>query len=230
METYKNSTNSKVRFLKNSFEINAWNEGLTVCGIDEVGRGCLAGPLVTAAVILPVGKSSPLLKDSKILSLKDRQKAFLWISKHCLYAIGIVNTRIIQQENIWHATQTAMKKALLNILAITKQHPSAILIDAMPLPLHDTAFATIPVHNFIKGESKSSSIAAASIVAKVFRDNLMNKFDALFPGYQLSQHKGYATKVHKSCIKTIRHTLIHRPAFIRKTLDEISTEQQLSLF
>lgn len=230
METYKNKPQKKIRFLKNSFEKDAWKNGSTVYGLDEVGRGCLAGPLVTAAVVLPVGKTSPLLKDSKLLTLNERQKAFLWISKHCFYAIGIVNPRIIQEENIWHATQTAMKKALLHLLALTKQTPSAILIDAMPLPLFDTAFSSIPVHHFIKGESKSSSIAAASIVAKVFRDNLMTKLDALFPGYQLAQHKGYATKAHRSRIKEIRHSLMHRPTFIRKILNEINAEQQLSFF
>ncbi|MGB8366860.1 MAG: ribonuclease HII, partial [Candidatus Babeliales bacterium] len=182
----------KVNFQKNSFEKAAWEGQKVVCGIDEVGRGCLAGPLVTAAVILPTNKTSRLLKDSKLLTESGRLKANKWIIKHCWYGIGIVHNRLIDQHNIWHATLIAMKKALVNLLATYPHLPAAILIDAMPLNLSDTSYKSIPIHYFPKGEQKSSSIAAASIIAKVHRDQIMRKFDSIFPDYKLAYHKGYS--------------------------------------
>ena len=158
---------------KNQFETDAWAQNRVVCGIDEVGRGCLAGPLVTAAVILPPHKLSPLLKDSKVLTEAERLKAFAWINKYCWYGVGIVHNRIVDKHNIWHATLIAMKRALLHALSACPQTPQAILIDAMPLELSDTSYNGIPVHYFPQGERKSSSIAAASIVAKVKRDAMM---------------------------------------------------------
>lgn len=230
METYTFQPNfQKGPILKDSFEKDAWLNGSVVCGLDEVGRGCLAGPLVTAAVILPCNTTSPLLKDSKLLSAKERLEAFLWIQKHCFYAVGIVNTRIIQQENILNATHTAMKKALFNLLATAPARPAAILVDAVPLSLKNTSYKEIPVHYFFKGESVSSSIAAASIVAKVFRDRLMETIDQLIPGYELAQHKGYATAHHKQLICLRQHSIMHRMLFIRKTLNEQSSHKQLSL-
>ena len=162
--------NKKLNFNKNHYENAAWDVQSVVCGIDEVGRGCLAGPLVAAAVILPIGKNSRLIKDSKLMEAPDREKAAKWIRKHCIYAIGIVHNRLIDQHNIYQADLIAMKKALVNLLAICPQVPSTILVDAMPLQLSDTNFKDIPVHYFPFGESKSSSIAAASIIAKVTRD------------------------------------------------------------
>lgn len=202
-------------FKKNSFEKHAWVEQNLVCGIDEVGRGCLAGPLVTAAVILPCNKTSPLLKDSKLLTEQERLKAYAWIIKRCWYGIGIVNNRIIDQHNIWHATLIAMKKALLHVLAICPKKPSTILVDAMPLKLFDTEYKNIPVHYFPQGERKSSSIAAASIVAKVKRDEMMKKLDCIFPQYHLGQHKGYSTKLHKETLATNNYLLIHRQSFLK---------------
>ena len=119
-----------------------------------------------------------------------------------------------------------MKKALVNLLAICPQVPSAILVDAMPLQLSDTSFKEIPVHYFPFGESKSSSIAAASIIAKVTRDALMNKFDRVFPGYKLKDHKGYSTKTHKAIIRESTHTIIHRMSFLVRLNEENSDKQE----
>ncbi len=204
---------------KNFFENYAWESKSVVCGIDEVGRGCLAGPLVTSAVILPIGTTYRHLKDSKVMTEKERNIADKWIKRHCWYGVGIVHNRLIDHINIWQATLLAMKKALVHALAICPQRPSAILIDAMPLDIFDTGYQ-IPVHSFIKGEQKSSSIAAASILAKVTRDEIMRSLDPIFPGYSLSKHKGYGTKAHKTAIIKQKHSIIHRMSFLGKTLSE----------
>jgi ribonuclease HII len=216
MDNFTMRKNKKLNFNKNYYENAAWQDQSFVCGIDEVGRGCLAGPLVTAAVILPIGKVSRLIKDSKVMTPEEREKAAKWIKKHCKYAIGIVHNRLIDKHNIWHADLIAMKKALVNLLALCPQLPSAILVDAMPLQLADTNYKDIPVHYFPFGESKSSSIAAASIIAKVTRDALMASFDPLFPGYKLKSHKGYSTKEHKSLVREHTHTIIHRMSFLAR--------------
>lgn len=219
------------RFRKNHFEHQAWAQGSLICGIDEVGRGCLAGPVVTAAVMLPANKLSPLLKDSKIMSSEEREKAALWIQKHCWYGLGAVHHRLIDQHNIWHATLIAMKRALVNLLSIAPARPSAIVIDAMPLQLFDTSYNDIPVYYFPFGERKSSSIAAASIIAKVHRDAMMTRIDDVFPGYKLGQHKGYSTPLHKRILREGHPQLvIHRQNFLKhvfaqqETVD--SSEQQ----
>ena len=205
---------------KNFFENYAWERKSVVCGIDEVGRGCLAGPLVTSAVILPIGTTYRHVKDSKVMTEKERNVAAKWIKRHCWYGVGIVHNRLIDHINIGQATLIAMKKALVHVLAIYPQQlPSAILIDAMPLDILDTGYQ-IPVHSFIKGEQKSSSIAAASILAKVTRDEIMRSFDPIFPGYSLSKHKGYGTKAHKAAIIKQKHSIIHRMSFLGKTLSE----------
>src|SRR5438105_7786724 len=184
-------------FAKNSFERDAWKQGNIIVGLDEVGRGCFAGPVVAAAVILPVNKSPRILKDSKIMTAAERNEAFQWIKKHCIYGIGIVHHRTIDQKNIWQATLIAMKKALMHTVQGISFQPSIIITDAMPLNLSDTHFHDIPVHYFSKGESKSSSIAAASIVAKVTRDAMMNFYDHAIPGYGLTYNKGYGTAQHR---------------------------------
>jgi ribonuclease HII len=212
------ATNRKHSGSKNSFEHAAWASQGLVCGIDEVGRGCLAGPVITAAVILPINTTNRQLKDSKIMSEDERLKAAAWIYKHCWYGFGIVHHRDVDEHNIWQATLIAMKRALLNALSTCPHEPSAVLVDAMPLTLLDTSYKTIPVHSFIKGESRSSSIAAASIIAKVRRDALMQKFDTLFPGYFLGEHKGYATHKHTASLYERPHSLIHRTSFLTNVL------------
>lgn len=205
---------------KNYYEKTAWEAQSVVCGVDEVGRGCLAGPLVTAAVILPIRRTYPLLKDSKILSENQRIKAYNWIIKRCWYATGIVSHQTIDQHNIWQSTLMAMKKAVLNLLSVCPNKPSAIVIDAMPLKLLDTNYKNIPIHHFPKGESKSSSIAAASIIAKVTRDRLMRIYDPIFPGYHLGQHKGYSTKQHTAAVISLGPTIIHRTSFLSNIINQ----------
>jgi ribonuclease HII len=199
---------------KNSHEASAWDQNAVVVGIDEVGRGCISGPVVAAAAILPVNKAPRKLKDSKIMTLQEKEDAFAWIKKHCSYGIGIVHHRIIDQRNIYHATLIAMKKALVNLLEVSSRRPTAILTDAMPLDLSDTQFADIPVYYFPKGESKSSSIAAASIAAKVTRDAMMAHYDGLIPGYKWAENKGYRTPVHKRAVKEYQHSIIHRLRYL----------------
>jgi len=227
-----NKRSGTLKLKKNFYEKTAWENKTVVCGIDEVGRGCLAGPLITAAVILPAHKHHRLLKDSKVLTEKDRNKAYAWIVKHCWYGIGIVCNNTIDRHNIWQSTLIAMKKAALHLLVVCPQRPSAFLIDAMPLKLLDTDYKNIPIFHFPKGESKSTSIAAASIVAKVTRDRLMRIFDPIFPGYHLARHKGYATKKHRQLVGELRHTIIHRRRFLNKiiNLEVDSHEAQRSIF
>jgi len=217
-------------FRKNFYEKTAWTNNSVVCGIDEVGRGCLAGPLVTAAVILPPNKHHHLLKDSKALNQKELLQAYRWIIQTCKCSIGIASNREIDKFNIWQSTLIAMKRALLNLLAHSDTTPSAILVDAMPLQLSQTAYTAIPVHSFEKGESKSTSIAAASIVAKVSRDRMMSKLDSVFPGYQFRHHKGYGTKKHKDAITNNKHTIIHRISFLNNCIGgDYEYKKQLSL-
>lgn len=215
-----------VKITKNLFEKMAWLEGRLVCGIDEVGRGCLAGPLVTAAVIIPAHKHMPLLKDSKILTLEEREKAARWILKHCWYGYGIVHNRLIDERNIWQATLTAMKRALVQLLATSPHTPQAILVDAMPLNLLDTSYRDIPVYYFPKGENLSTSIAAASIIAKVKRDAIMSALDPLFPDYAFGQHKGYGTKIHRRAIQELQHSIIHRQTYLNEDPESDHIHQQ----
>jgi len=222
----------EIVFRKNFYEKTAWAADKVVCGIDEVGRGCLAGPVVSAAVILPPNKKHRLLKDSKTLTQKELLQGYNWIVKHCKYAIGIASSYEIDKFNIWQATLIAMKRATLNLMIQAETKPSAILVDAMPLKLMHTVYNQIPVYSFPKGETKSASIAAASIVAKVTRDRMMCKLDSVFPGYLLRTHKGYGTKKHRSAIDTQKYTIIHRVSFLNKIviIDEYEYEEQLSFF
>jgi len=216
----------KGKILKNSFEKAAWVDQSLVCGIDEVGRGCLAGPLVTAAAILPLNRTSPLLKDSKLMTHEERLTAARWIKKHCVFSYGIVHHRLIDQQNIYGATLIAMKRALVHLLANVSQLPSAILVDAMPLNLADTAFHAIPVYHFPFGERRSQSIAAASILAKLKRDEMMGMLDSVFPGYHFGQHKGYGTPQHKEALAFNSSAIIHRKTFISR-LEKINNDAKI---
>ena len=205
---------------KNQFETTAWDRKATICGIDEVGRGCLAGPVVTAAAILPVNINHDLLRDSKTLSEKQREIAYLLLIKNCWYGVGLINNRLIDKHNIYQATLLAMKKALVQVLIHAPEQPEIIVIDAMPLKTGDTGFGAIPVHFFTKGESKSTSIAAASIIAKVTRDRMMQHFNKAFPGYYLDGHKGYATKKHREVLQIQPPSLIHRNTFLSNIMKQ----------
>lgn len=225
-----NKKHQKIK--KNSYEIDAWKSGSVICGIDEVGRGCFAGPLVTAAAILHPGRKHPLLKDSKLLDKPELLEAYAWLLKNSWFSLGIVHSRIVDQQNVWQATLVAMKKALVHLMATCPIKPSLVIVDAMPLNLNDTGFLSLDVHHFPKGESKSISIAAASIIAKVRRDALMTTLSPVFPGYGFERHKGYGTQVHRQAIKDLEPTIIHRTTFLNSTIifpgDEY--EEQQSIF
>lgn len=222
----------KLRFNKDYFEKQAWESQKLVCGIDEVGRGCLAGPVVVASVILHPHKKSRLLKDSKLLTRTERLKGYRWILKNSWYSTAIIHNRAIDTLNIYYATLQAMRRATLQLLSICPIQPGSILVDAMPLRLERTAFEHIDVYHFPFGETKSTSIAAASIVAKITRDALMKRFEPIVPGYHLAQHKGYSTPLHKKSIATIGRSIIHRINFLddellQNTEDEYEEQQTL---
>lgn len=163
-----------------------------IAGVDEVGRGPLVGPVVAAAVILPGNYQLEGLTDSKKLSEKKRNQFFNIIQKEALaIGVGIIEPEIIDQVNIYEATKLAMKEAI-NGLNIKPEH---ILIDAMPLKLD------IPTTSIIKGDAKSLSIAAASVIAKVTRDQMMYELHKEHPEYHFDHHKGYPTKEHLEALR-----------------------------
>lgn len=217
----------KGKLNKNYFEYRAWAERQVVCGLDEVGRGCLAGPVVTAAVILFPQKNSPLIKDSKILNQSQRIKAYRWIVKNSWFSYGIIDNKDIDIFNIYHATLHAMKRTLMQLFINSPTLPQKILVDAMPLNLSGTAYENIDVIYFPKGERKSTSIAAASIVAKVKRDEIMRRLNILFPLYHFDKHKGYATKLHRQSVKIHGQSILHRLRFLQDKA--WLCDQQLSL-
>ncbi len=177
-----------------------------ICGIDEVGRGPLAGPVVAAAVILPKDSYYQYLNDSKKVTEKRRNKLYDEITTEAVsYGIGLVSPDIIDDINILQATYVAMKKAIY-ALSI---RPQMILVDAVHIP--DIG---IPQVGIVKGDAKSISIAAASIVAKVYRDRLMTEYDALYPEYKFAKNKGYGTKEHMQALHEIGMSPIHRKSFV----------------
>lgn len=190
---------------KNIFEIEGINAGYTlVAGVDEVGRGPLAGPVVSAAVILDASKPIYGLDDSKKLSLAKRNELFDEIHQKALaIGIGIVTADEIDRSNILRATKQAMVMAI-NELDI---QPDLLLVDA------ETLNISIPQKAIIKGDSKSNSIAAASIVAKVTRDRMMSEYDLEYPGYGFGSNAGYGTKVHLEGLEKYGATPIHRKSF-----------------
>lgn len=195
----------------NEFENEGYKKGYVyIGGIDEAGRGPLAGPVVASVVVFKQGTKIEGINDSKKLSEAKREELFDIIKKEALdYGIGIVNNEEIDEFNILNATYMAMKKAL-NCL---KKSPDYLLIDAATIPGVDVAQNPI-----IKGDSKSISIAAASILAKVTRDNLMYQYDEMYPEYGFKGHKGYGTKEHYEAIEKHGITPIHRKSFLKNVL------------
>lgn len=211
------TTKRKPDFKRQMYEQEAWARSELVCGIDEVGRSCLAGPVVAAAAILRPKAKHRLLKDSKVLTAEEREEAYAWLMKNCSYAVGITHHRIIDSINIYQATLVAMKRAVVQLLALAPKPPKVILIDAMPVLIDHV---DIPVVCFNFGERQSASIAAASIIAKVTRDRLMGRMDAILPGYVFSTNKGYGTQEHKKGIKEHGLTFLHRMSFIRSPQED----------
>ena len=178
-----------------------------ICGIDEVGRGPLAGPVVAGAVILPKDCDILYINDSKKLSEKLREELYdEIISKAIAYGIGSIPPNRIDEINILQATFEAMRLAVSKLTV----SPEVLLIDAETIP-------NMPIHQIpiVKGDSKSYSIAAASILAKVTRDRLMVAYDKLFPGYGFAANKGYGSKQHIEAIKSLGPTPLHRMSFIK---------------
>lgn len=206
--------NIQTEFIDSSlFERNAWNRQAYICGIDEVGRGCFFGPVVTAAVILHPHKTHPLLQDSKLLTEKKRLEVVPWIYKNAWVSIGYQTPYAIDTYNIYKATQKAMLQALHNLLTLAHTPtPEKILIDAMPLntPLYQGSIVSL-----IKGENKSISIAAASLVAKVHRDALITRMASSFPLYTLHTHKGYGSKKHRDALAIYGASCMHRTSFLK---------------
>ncbi len=198
------------------YEETFWAKQAYICGIDEVGRGCLAGPVVTAAVILFPFATHPLLKDSKILSENKRLEAAQWILKNSWSSYGIIDSTEIDRINIYKATQEAMRQAVYGLFSqkIGPWHTEIILIDAMPLTV-PFLFPMPEILSFPYGESRSISIAAASILAKVKRDKLITRMGKSFPGYSLEEHKGYGTTGHQQALQLKGASLIHRTTFIK---------------
>lgn len=179
----------------------------TICGIDEAGRGPLCGPVVAAAVILPDEYNILYINDSKKLSETKREEVYKEIDKYAVsYGVGIVSPERIDEINILQATYEAMRTAI-HKLSVT---PDILLNDAVTIPMVD--IKQVPI---IKGDAKSQSIAAASIVAKVTRDHLMEEYDKLYPEYGFAKHKGYGTAAHIKAIKEYGPCPIHRRTFIK---------------
>lgn len=186
-------------------------------GCDEAGRGCLAGPVVAAAVILPEDFDHDDLNDSKQLSEKKRNEIRLYIEEHALaYAVEIVSEKEIDTINILNASLIGMKRAA-DRLKIT---PELLLIDGNRFHKHES----IPHECIIKGDGKYKSIAAASILAKTYRDEIMEKLDLEFPIYQWKKNKGYPTKAHRIAILQHGSCKYHRESF------KLIPDNQLSLF
>lgn len=201
----------------NEYEIKWWNEGKEfIIGMDEAGRGPLAGPLVVAAVCFPKDFKHEEIYDSKKVSEKKREQMFDIIQQEALeYHIKIVSPKEIDELNIYRATQKAMEDLVGEF-----QHVDGVLTDAMPLPN-----TTKDVISIVKGDQKSVSIAAASILAKVTRDRMMVEYDKLYPEYGFKDHKGYGTKKHLEAIEKYGVLDIHRESYgpvKRKKLEQLT--------
>ncbi len=179
-----------------------------ICGIDEVGRGPLAGPVVAGAVILPKDFDVLYINDSKQLSAAKREELASEINEKAFsVGIGVVSPERIDEINILQATYEAMRIAISKL----KEKPDILLNDAVTIPGVDNNIKQVPI---IKGDAKSISIASASIVAKVYRDELMNEYDRLYPEYGFLSNKGYGSAAHIEAIKKYGPTPIHRRSFI----------------
>jgi len=194
-------------------ERELWRAGASrVAGVDEVGRGPLAGPVVAAAVVLPRRPSGAVsraewigrLRDSKQLSARQREELAAIIREHSDYGIGVVSPQVIDQINILRATRLAMQRAVLAL----REAPEALIVDGREVVVG------VPVQRSeVKADARCASVAAASIVAKVARDALMCELEERFPGYGFATHKGYATAEHQAALDRLGYSTIHRLSF-----------------
>ena len=184
-----------------------------ICGIDEAGRGPLAGPVVVGAVILPKESFIEGVNDSKKISEKKREKIYEQILEEAIaYSVGIVDQKTIDEINILNATKLGVKIALEGL----KQKPEVIMVDA----LNNIDTLGIPYISVVKGDAKNYCIAAASIIAKVTRDRIMKEWDEVYPIYGFSRHKGYGTAEHIRIIKESGPCILHRKSFIKNFVKE----------
>ncbi len=196
-----------------AYENNARTQGYQViCGIDEAGRGPLAGPVFAAAVILPENADIPGLNDSKKLSEKKREELYPLITETAVsWSVGFATEQEIDEINILQATFLAMKRACDGL----NTRPDYALVDGNRMPRLGVSTETI-----IKGDALSASIAAASILAKVSRDRLMVEIDQIYPEYQFSKHKGYGTELHRELLHQYGPCPVHRKTFLKKILGD----------
>jgi len=194
-------------------ERSLWRAGIErVAGVDEVGRGPLAGPVVAAAVLLPrTASGAPCraswiraLGDSKVLTARQRERLAAVIRDECEWNLAAVSPQVVDQVNILQATRMAMRLAVAGLPA----RPDGLIIDGNDLP-----GSGLPERSVVDADALCVSVAAASIVAKVARDAMMEALDGVFPGYGLAEHKGYATDVHREAIARLGPTTIHRLSF-----------------
>lgn len=190
-----------------AFDLENKISSQVLAGIDEAGRGPLAGPVVCACVVFSDDVIIPYVNDSKKLSEKRREELFDEIKEKAIsVGVGICDEKIIDEINILNATKRAMQEAV-NSLSVT---PDILFVDAVSLDE-----VMIPQKAIIKGDAKSFSIAAASIIAKVTRDRMMKEYDEIYPGYNFSSHKGYGTKAHYEALRELGPCEIHRKTFLK---------------
>ena len=183
-----------------------------ICGIDEAGRGPLAGPVVVASVIMPRNSMLEYVNDSKKVTEKRREELYDKIKEEAIsYSIGIIDEKQIDEINILNATKKGLTEALKGL----RIKPDVILVDA----LKGIDTLGIPYMSIIKGDAKCYSISAASIIAKVTRDRIMREYDKIYPEYGFEKHKGYGTKMHISVIKENGPCPIHRKTFVKNFLN-----------
>lgn len=200
-----------------------------IIGVDEAGRGPLAGPVVAAAVALHTHRFKNRIDDSKKLTARLREMAFSEIIQKSVFGIGIVNEKIIDQVNILEATRLAMKQAISALIRKLESPKYSRIQPALSRTKRNSKFRkggvyiivdgnmtlniNLPYTSIIKGDSKSKSIASASILAKVTRDRIMQLYDKIYPQYGFSRHKGYPTKAHRDIVKRLGPSSIHRKSF-----------------
>jgi ribonuclease HII len=205
------------------FEQQFYSENIKfIVGCDEAGRGCLMGSVYAGAVILPRDFKCDLINDSKQLTEKKRDKLFDEIMEHALVVeVEVISVNDVDKYNVYRASQMAMERCIER----SKIKVDFVLTDCMPLTID------YPHEAIVKGDAKSASIAASSIIAKVTRDRLMDEYDKIYPMYGFKKHKGYCTKMHKDAIKEHGICEIHRKTFgpVKSIIEEVKYEQ-ISLF
>ena len=194
------------------YEENLYKEGIKyICGIDEAGRGPLAGPVVVGAVVMPRDSMLEFVNDSKKVTAKRREKLYEEIKKEAIaYGIGIIPQEEIDEINILNATKEGLHTALGEVIEKLKTKPGIVIVDA----LREIDTFGITYESIIKGDATCYTISCASILAKVTRDRIMEEWDKIYPEYKFAKHKGYGTKEHIEAIKKYGPCPIHRKSFI----------------